>query len=121
MRVIHNLDALAADLEEIAVQTPVKLRRVIEKNVAEGNKIGQSFAKESSGTHGKWYPKAFTAEMTGPLVGEYGPDAMQMQGGMSFERGSRNQPPHLDVLKSADLITPKFHADVDDVLDGNSP
>jgi hypothetical protein len=26
------------------------------------------------------------------------------QGGMSFEFGSRNQPPHLDLNRSADII-----------------
>lgn len=120
MRIIHSIGDLARDLEEIAVSTKPKMRRVVEHNVSEGNKVGKAFAKESAGTHGKHYHKAFTAEMTGELEGEWGPDADRMQGGMSFERGSRNQPAHLDVLKSADIQTPKFHKDVGDVLDGNS-
>jgi hypothetical protein len=31
---------------------------------------------------------------------------------MSFEFGSRNQPPHLDLAKSADLAGPMFARDV---------
>lgn len=120
MRVFHTIGDLARDLEEIAVTTKPKMRRVVEHNVSEGNKVAKAFAKESAGVHGKHYHKAFTAEMTGELEGEYGPERDRMQGDMSFERGSRNQKPHLDVLKSADIQTPKFIKDVGDVLDGNS-
>lgn len=120
IRISHTLGDLVRDLEDIATNTKPKMRRVVEHNVSEGNKVGKAFAKVSAGRHGKHYPNAFTTEMTGDLVGEYGPDGDRMQGGMSFERGSRNQKPHLDVLKSADIQTPKFIKDVGDVLDGNS-
>jgi hypothetical protein len=36
---------------------------------------------------------------------------------MSFEYGSRNQPPHLDLNKSADLIGPQLAKDAGNLLD----
>ena len=35
-------------------------------------------------------------------------DVAKPQGDMSFERGSRNQPPHLDLNRSADVIGPQL-------------
>ena len=36
---------------------------------------------------------------------------------MSFEWGSRNQPPHLDLNRAADVIVPKWVSDLRDVYD----
>lgn len=70
---------------------------------------GEDFAKEwaanaeqTSGAHGKHYPKSITSETrlsTGIHV-ETGPESGKKQGGMGpgFELGSQNQPPHLDGL-----------------------
>jgi hypothetical protein len=49
--------------------------------------------------------------------GEYGPDIARPQGGMSFEYGSRNQPPHLDLARSADLIGPSTVGEVGRMVD----
>lgn len=61
-------------------------------------------AEQTSGTHGKHYPKSITSETRlaglGVLV-ETGPDKSRKQGSMGrgFEFGSENhQPPHLDGL-----------------------
>jgi hypothetical protein len=117
IRVTHGIDDLANDLRHIATTSPLDMRRVVAENIREGNQIAKGYARQSAGAHGKHYHKAFSTEMTGPTTGEYGPDASMPQGGMSFERGSRNQKPHLDLARSADVIGPKFAAAVHDLPD----
>lgn len=116
VKVTSHLDALAADMAAIPVRAVKDGSKVVRKNLREGNRLAKAFAKNSAGSHGKLYPLAFSAEMTSALAGEYGPDAAKPQGGMSFEYGSRNQPPHLDLNRSADIIGPKFARDVDDMI-----
>ena len=63
----------------------------------------QAGARVSSGAHGIHYPDAISAELVFDLGGvavDMGPESGKPQGGMSFERGSRNQPPHADGLKA---------------------
>ena len=61
---------------------------------------------------------AFVGLGGGEITAAYGPDSSLPQGGMSFEEGSRNQPPHNDLANSLDLIRPKFHRDVNELVDG---
>lgn len=110
--VTHSIDDLADDCRAIAVRAPRDLRAVVREGLKVGNSLARDNAKRTAGTHGKHYPRAFSYEMTGPLSGEYGPDAAMPQGGMSFENGSRNQPPHNDLAKSADIIGPSFAGEV---------
>lgn len=114
VRVTHGIDMLAADARRIAVTTKPKMARVMKKNVTEGNKVAQRFAKAASGPHGKSYWKRLSGEMTGPLQGEYGPH----DGGTPVGGGWRNGPPNTDLPKSADVIGPKFAKDAGDILDG---
>jgi hypothetical protein len=125
VRVRENLGDLIADFERIKKEAPVELRGVIREGIKTGNSVAKDFARESAGKHGKHYPKAFTTEMRPTLraygaviySGEYGPDIAYPQGGMSFEYGSRNQPPHMDLNKSADLIGPAMPGEVRRVVD----
>jgi len=103
---------LAADMADIPARAKVDMHETVSANAAEGNKTAQAFAKVSAGVHGKHYPKAFSVDVIGPLEREYGPDSSKPQGDMSFEFGSRNQKPHLDLNRSADIIGPKFARDV---------
>lgn len=112
-----NLDNLERDMRSI----PITATRDMVKTVRDGIKVGRTVArdnaKRTARSHGKHYPNAITSEMTsvspgGSISGEYGPDSARPQGGMSFEFGSRNQPPHLDLAKSADLIGPAFAQEV---------
>jgi len=114
--VTHSIGDLAADLAQIPPVAVKDMAAVVRKNAREGNKIAKAFAKESAGVHGKHYHKRFSAEMLSALSWEYGPEG-RPQGEMSFEYGSRNQPPHLDLAKSADLIGPAFAKDVGDKID----
>lgn len=113
VRVTSTLRYLEDDLRDVAKRASRDIRATVADGIREGNRAARSYAKKSAGAHGKHYPNAFTTEMhpaagLGSASGEYGPDASMPQGGMSFERGSRNQPPHLDLARSADLIAPVF-------------
>lgn len=121
----ETLGDLIADFKRIGKEAPPALRGVVREGIATGNSVAKDFARESAGAHGKHYHKAFTTEMRSNrrfldhivYQGEYGPDIALPQGGMSFENGSRNQPPHHDLAKSADLIGPSFGKEVGDVVD----
>lgn len=74
---------------------------------------GEEFAKDwrrnaeqTSGKHGRHYPKAITSEakVAWGIHIETGPESARKQGGMGpgFEFGSENQPPHLDGLRALD-------------------
>jgi hypothetical protein len=118
-RIYTTLADLEADLRFIAVEFKPRVAKPVAEVARDGNRTAKRFAKRSAGTHGKHYPNAMTVERHGPLSYEYGPDAAMPQGGMSFEHGSRNQPPHLDLAKSADLHgAAELSRKVDRVLDG---
>lgn len=115
-----QIKVLAADFDAVPSRATRAVGDAVESTAKDGNRIAQGFATESSGSHGKWYPRDFTAESAGSLglSWAYGPVATRRQGGMSFEFGSRNQPPHLDLAKSADLIGPVLQQRVGDAVDG---
>lgn len=82
------------------------------KGAGEGFKNDwQHNARATSGEHGKWYPDAITTEMRFAgfsLETETGPESGRKQGGMSFEHGSRKQPPHLDGLRAMPLAAARL-------------
>lgn len=103
VHVVHSLGDLERDLREVATEfKPLAARQVADVAKA-GNTEARRFARRSAGRHGKHYPKAITAERRTPLRWEWGPDSAMPQGDMSFERGSRNQPPHHDLAQAADM------------------
>lgn len=112
IKVTSTMALLQKDMDRIVRQAPKDMDRVTELNAKRGNRIAADFARHTAGRHGKHYHKAFTIERVGEHVWEYGPDSAMPQGGMSFEYGSRNQPPHLDLNKSADIAGPLFARDV---------
>lgn len=112
IRVRHSIDDLASDYAEIPAQAARGMARIVRDNADHGRDLARALARESAGAHGKHYHRAITSEATGLFEAEYGPDASRPQGGMSFERGSRNQPPHNDLAQSADRVLPSMSADV---------
>ena len=102
-----QVDRVAGDLSQIGFRTVPALRGAMEG-------VGEAFAKdwadnarETSGTHGKWYPDSIDSELTFSVTNvtvEAGPNRVKKQGGMGpgFEFGSENQPPHLDGLRALD-------------------
>lgn len=121
----HGLHDLARDLG----RAPAAMYRGGRKIVTEGARVGATLArgnaKRTAGRHGKRYPSAITSDRAsvffgfggGEITAAYGPDSSKPQGGMSFEGGSRNQPPHHDLAKSADVIGPAFVGEVRSMLD----
>lgn len=116
--VTHTLRDFESDQKRVATRAQRDMSNTVRKALRVGNEAARYHAKRTAGAHGKHYHKAFSWEMTGPLSGEYGPDIAKPQGGMSFERGSRNQPPHLDIARSADAIGPAFAKKVSEAADG---
>ena len=121
INVRHDIDDLANDLTAIAKRVRPDMRAVVRDGIRVGADLAKANARRTAGGHGKHYPKAITSEMHSGLglfgnsiSGEYGPDASRPQGGMSFEFGSRNQPPHLDLARSADIVGPSFERSVDE-------
>lgn len=128
VRVSSSIGDLRDDLLRISKEAPIKLRGVVADGIKAGNQLAKDNARRTSGSHGKWYPGTFSTEMHSTYghsfsgggnvySGEYGPVMGRRQGGMSFEWGSRKQPPHLDLNKSADVIGPQFPREVGDVVD----
>lgn len=103
VRVVHSLDDLERDLRTIATEFKPRMSREVAAVAREGNRAGARLARRSAGSHGKHYHRAFSTERITPLRWEWGPDSAMPQGGMSFERGSRNQPPHHDIAQAADI------------------
>jgi hypothetical protein len=120
VRVSHSIGRLAADVADIPARARIDMRDTTREGVRTGNSVAVGNAKRSAGKHGKHYHKALSWEMrptfsgfgTTIISGEYGPDIAKPQGGMSFETGSRNQKPHLDLARSADIIGPAFAGEV---------
>ena len=102
-RIYHSLDDLERDMKTIATTFKPRAAEQVRDVARDGNKVARRLARRSAGAHGKHYFKAMSTERQTPLSWEYGPDAAMPQGGMSFEHGSRNQPPHHDLAKSADI------------------
>lgn len=106
---------LAADLTKIPPRAAGQMATVVKRNVEQGNRLAQRFARGSSGPHGKNYFKRLSAEMTGPLEGEYGPTGDVV--GNAVGAGWRNGPPNTDLPRSADIQGPKFAKDAGKILD----
>lgn len=101
-RIVHSLADLERDMRTITTTFAPRMAEQVRDVAKDGNREGRRLARRSAGKHGKHYPRAFSAERRTPLSWEWGPDAEMPQGDMSFERGSRNQPPHHDIAQAAD-------------------
>lgn len=117
IRLHHDIDDLARDLRQIQRRSVTDMIGTVREGVRTGGTLARDNAKRTAGKHGKHYPNSITWDRkVGGAFGfyraEYGPDPAKKQGGMSFEHGSRNQAPHLDLAKSADVIGPAFQGEV---------
>ena len=112
--VINDLSDLAGDMRDIPVEFAARAGSVVRRYANEGNREAKRIAKAKAGPHGKAYWKRLTAEMTGPLEGEYGPH----DGGTPVGAGWRHGAGNHDLPQSADIIGPKFADAVLDVADG---
>lgn len=100
----REVDALARELMQIAGRGVVGVDREVRQTAREGMMLAKANARATARKHGKHYPRSITMDRLAVAKFEYGPDPALPQGDMSFEYGSRNQPPHLDLARSADQI-----------------
>ena len=117
----HNIGRLAADMADIPARASVDMRATVHEAGRIGNGLAKDFARESSGTHARKYPGTFSSEMHKTFRGfgsqifaaEYGPRATG-QGLLApiLENGSRNNSPHFNLTRSADIIGPALAGEV---------
>lgn len=102
--IYSSLGDLERDMRTIGTEFKPRMAEAVRDTAKDGNKAATRLAQRSEGAHGKYYHRAFSVERRSPLEYEWGPDASMPQGGMSFEGGSRNQPPHHDIAQAADIF-----------------
>lgn len=112
---------LAADLSQVGAKAVPAVRQVMSDAGDAFAKDWRSNATESSGVHGKHYPKSITAELAFSVTGvavDVGPESSKKQGGMGpgFEFGSVNQPPHLDGLRALDGMQMRLERMLDSTI-----
>ena len=104
----RGLDALAVDLPKHGTEAQKVIATILGDGATKLRDTWKRNAKETSGKHGKRYPDSIEVVrvVSTDLVYDIGPNPAKPQGGMSFEDGSVNQPPHNDGKKAADEIIP---------------
>lgn len=113
-----DLAALGVELPRMGVKATSAMVDVFVESGKQLEATWRANATETAGRHGKHYPKSITTDLllATNIVVEVGPDPNLPQGGMSFEYGSRNQPPHLDGQRAADAEIPKIDKRIDSAL-----
>lgn len=109
---------LAGDLTQICAKAVPALRSSMAGTGEAFAAEWSSNARETSGTHGRYYPASVDSELVFDLGGisvDVGPNAGKKQGGMGkgFEFGSQNQPPHLDGLRALTSMVPRVELIID--------
>ena len=106
----RELDALAVDLGKLSAPTHRAVRGVFAEGATDLVSQWRANATETAGEHGRLYPRSISSEekFSTSILFEVGPDPSKPQGGMSFEFGSVNQPPHLDGQRAADEVVPRL-------------
>lgn len=107
--ITYEVQKLTADIRHADEKAQPRLRNAVEESAKDLRTKWRRNARKTARRHGKWYPSAIGYDMFDGRA-EVGPDALHPrgQGGMAFEYGSRNQPPHLDGNRALDDIEPIF-------------
>lgn len=115
---VSELRALSRDLGAIGAKATVVMFGVLREGAVDVRDTWKRNARLTAGQHGKRYPDSITMDArVGTSIGfEIGPDPRLPQGGMSFENGSVNQPPHLDGQRAADEVIPRIDRRIDAAL-----
>lgn len=119
MSISSNALQVAASFAAADKATFAKVVAVTEQTTVDVRDQWRTNATATAGKHGKHYPKSIQHKMVPSLtaiVGEVEPDASMPQGGMSFEYGSVNQPPHLDGQRAAQQYEEVFGRRLNAVL-----
>lgn len=108
-----SVDWGTEDVTELALDLELASSRITPRLVTVGDEWSEDFDDEwhdnavlTARQHGKHYPDSIEHIRVGYLQWEIGPNPGMPQGGMSFEHGSRNQPPHLDGSRALDMLFP---------------
>lgn len=114
----RELSLLSGELPRLGVTAARQMDDVVQEAGADLRDLWARNAEATAGEHGKHYPKSIEARrgLSTSFVVEVGPNPGMPQGGMSFEFGSANQPPHLDGQRALDEVAPAFVARVESVL-----
>lgn len=104
----RELSALAVDLGKLGAKTTAAMIPVFTEAGDHLVTEWANNARQTSGVHGKHYPDSIDMDLvvSTDIAVEVGPNPGKRQGGMSFEYGSVNQPPHLDGQRAADAEIP---------------
>lgn len=113
---VSDLRVLSAQLGKSQLRLAALAPAVLAEAGAELQKAWRDNAKLTAGKHGRWYPSSIKARPAGPLAVEVGPTPGMRQGAMSFEFGSRNQPPHLDGQRALDATLPSLKSKVEALI-----
>jgi hypothetical protein len=113
-----ELYALSRDLGKTGARSGLAMYAVFKEGGQDLESTWKRNARATSGEHGKHYPDSITTDMrvSTNIEVEVGPDPARPQGGMSFEFGSVNQPPHLDGQMAADEVVPRIDRRIDAAL-----
>lgn len=107
---------LANDLSMVGAKAVVPMRAAMVQAGEIVRDNWRDIARTTAGEHGVHYPNSIEAT---PTIGfstigvDIGPNAGMKQGGMSFEFGSRNQPPHLDGLHAVEFTAGRVERLID--------
>lgn len=108
---VSGVSRLANDL----AKSPAFIRTQGVKLITEGAEDlrdeWRANAEQTSGVHGKHYPKSIQYRLTGNGISGVGAEVGPLSGpqsNMSFEFGSSNQPPHLDGQRALDAVGPRL-------------
>jgi hypothetical protein len=110
---------LSADLAQVGAKSVPALRGVM---LEAGNSFRDEWkanATATAGEHGVHYPDSIEADLAFSVTSiavDVGPNPGKPQGGMSFEFGSSNQPPHLDGLRALDAVAPRVERIVESAI-----
>lgn len=115
---VNGAEVIAAfDVTSKAAFNAVKA--AVEDSAVDVRDLWRDNATQTAGKHGKHYPKSINYKMLPSLsaiTAEIEPTPGMMQAGMSFEYGSRNQPPHLDGQRAKDAAEPRIERRIDAAL-----
>lgn len=116
-----NAHDIAADFGRIAAEAVAAVTAAVEEGGNEVRDLWREGAERTAGKHGKHYPKSIESTMRpglAAIVAEVAPAEGMEQAGMSFEFGSRNQPPHLDGQHARDAAEPSVVRRIDAAITG---
>lgn len=112
---LSSNSTLASDMADIPVRAIVGMNAAVRENVDYGRDLAKALARAGAGPHGKHFHKRIHSEMTGPLVGEFGPDGTPKSEfvGVGFRNGTNR-----DLERAGDQTLIEAASDVRKLVDG---